>query len=75
MRIQHENEDLIESDEMLTDSILQGYPVLIVTIDSIFFVSLDWNDDTVVLCIPGRSTVNEIVNVRVLFLEVVIDRL
>ena len=75
VRIQDENEHLIESDEMLINSISQGGSVFIVTIDSTFFVSLDWSDGTVVLCVPGRSTVREIVNVRVLFLEIVIGRL
>ena len=74
MRIQDENEDLIESDEMLINSISRGDSVFIVTIDSTFFVSLDWSDGTVVLCVPGRSTINEIVNVSVLLLEVVISR-
>ena len=74
MRIQNENEDLIESDELLSDSILNGDPVFIVTIDSTFFVSLDWNDSTVILYISGRSTVNDILDVLALHHEFIIYR-
>lgn len=56
-------ENLIENDEMLVDAVLQGSSIYIITIDCVFFVSLYCDDSSVVLCVSGRSTIEEVIDV------------